>query len=323
MNYREVTGRGGVTLAALMAAAMSACAFFIGTQHPFSGSAGLCFPSVNIWGIPPLPSWLINLALSFGCAFGLTLLNKRYNFVPGSDTLLPAAFLIFTSSIPWMSDILTSSVILAAANLICLGILLSCFRSPNATRQIFIIATILSFGSMIQYAFIFMIPVYIISAVLLKCMRFREAMAMLMGLLAPYWMCIGLGIVSPDSLSPPNFTFLFDNITSKGGLFLSFVSIASVLLISLMLASQNLVQLYAGNSQRRLNTMCINILGFVCVICMLVDYNNITAYIFSAYITAAVSLSDFFALRHIPRPRLWLLGLLLYLTVLFVLIMIY
>lgn len=319
MTRQEATGKWGLLLAAMIAAAMSASAFFAGSPQPLTGAPGICLPSVNVWGLTPLASWIINLLLMFGCAGMLAILNKTYNFVPGNDTLLPAAFLVAVSSIPWVSGILTSSIILALANLICMSVMFGSYRSGNATQPVFLIATILSFGSMIQYAFVFMIPVYIVTGLLLKCFRLKELIALVMGLVAPYWMGVGLGIISPDAFSMPSFANLFDNFHSRGGLFFGIVNIATVVLVSFILSLQNIVTLYAGNSRRRLFTMAFNVLGIMCAVCMMVDFNNLTAYIATTFTVAAVALADFFALRYLPRPRLWLLIPLLFFITLFIL----
>jgi hypothetical protein len=311
MIKKEAMGSGGLTIAAIAAVAMSLCAFLMGGTHPMEGTAGICLPSVNAWNILPIASWIINLLLILGCSFALEMLNKEYNFVPGDNTLLPASFLILVAAMPWISGMLTSSMILALANVICLAALFSSFRSNNATQTFFLIATILSFGSMIEYAFIFMIPVYIISGIMLKCFRIKEFLATGMGLIAPYWIGVGLGLIPFEAFSLPTFTNLFENFETKTEPYFAIVSIAIIVLITLIMSLQNIVRLYAGNSRRRLFTMSINILGIVCIICMIIDYNNIMAYIASSYIVTAVTVSDFFSLRRLRWVRTTLLILLL------------
>jgi hypothetical protein len=311
MTNKELMGSGGLAIAVIAAIAMSLCAFLTGGTHPIVGETGICLPSVNSWNIIPWASWIINILLILGCGFALEMLNKEYNFVPGDNTLLPASFLVAVASMPWISGQLTSSMILALANIICMSVLFASFRSNNATQTFFLIATILSFGSMIEYAFIFMIPVYIISGIMLKCFRIKEFLATGMGLIAPYWIGIGLGLIPIDSFALPTFSNLFDHFETKTEPYFGIISIAIIVLITLIMSLQNIVRLYAGNSRRRLLTMAINMLGLVSVICMVIDYNNIMAYIATAYMVTAVTFADFFTLRKLPWPRTTLLILLL------------
>ncbi len=98
-------------------------------------------------------------------------------------------------SCPWVAGTPGLSTILLAANTAILSIAFTCFKQRNATRELFAIATILSLGTMVQYAFIFMIPAYIAIAASLKCLRFKETIAFILGLVAPYWVGVGLGII--------------------------------------------------------------------------------------------------------------------------------
>lgn len=312
MGREEACGKTGLTIAVIVALAMSAGAFIANTPQHLNGVSGICLPSVNMWDLSAATSRIINLLLIITSTIALGALDHRYNLIPGNDVLLPATFIVAVSSIPWVSGMLTSSIILALANIVCISILFSCYDSRNATQQIFIIATILALGSMIQYAFLFMIPVYVISAIMLKCLRFREILAMLMGLVAPYWIGIGFGILRPEDFAMPSFANIFDNFSSKEGLFFGLLNIGITVLVSLVMGLQNIVKLYAGNSRRRLMTMSLNILGLVCVICMIIDFNNLTAYIASIFVVTAMTGADFFALRSLPRAPLWLSAFMLF-----------
>ncbi len=309
MVHRHVMGKEGMTLAAIASLAMAAVAFFIDAPNTLTGSMGICLPSPNGWGMTPLWGWILNLGLLVATASTLYFVNKEFTFVQGSDTVLTGMFVIMAASNTWVSGMLSSSTLMALANLICLVVLFGCYRKRNSSQELFAIATILALGSMIQYAFIFMMPVYLVGAILLKCFNFKGLVAFLMGVAAPYWIAVGLGIVPLSQFTMPTFTNLFDGYDTKSGLFFGLLNVAVTVVVGLILALNNGVKLYAGNTQRRLYNMVINVLGLVSAVCMLIDFNNMVAYMTTIYMITAVQLGNLFALWNIHKGWIWVLGL--------------
>ncbi len=310
MRYKTV-GIGGYLFAIVLACAMSAFTFIHGSEQRLLGELGLCLPSPNEWQILPLASWIINLILLLVAGIMLYFFNKTYNFVSSPDMLLPSGFLVMTASIPWINAELTSSMILVVVNLICLMVLFGQYKSRNATQQIFSVATLLSIGSMVQYAFVFMIPLYTLIAVILKCFRFKEFLAMLMGLAAPYWVALGFGLIKPEQFSLPTLTNLFDGFTTGEDLLFGLLNVGLTILLSLMISLNCAVKLYAGNSRRRLYNNAINILGLGCVACICCDFSNLTAYLATVYMISAVQIANVFALWNVRKSKSIIFGVML------------
>lgn len=304
---REINRQTTTPLAVILTLAMSATAFFTSPMPAITGKMGLCLPSPNEWMIPEVVSWAINLTLLLATAVALYFSNKSHTFVPGSGGFISAIFLVAAASNPWISGVLTSSIILAACNLACLTILFFCYRQQNATQEIFVVATILSLGSMIQYAFILMIPAYIIVAILMKCFRFKEFLALLMGLAAPYWVGIGLGIIPLGNFAMPTLSNLFTGDAATLELFIVMVNIGVTAVASCLLGLNNLVKLYAGNPKRRLLNLAAATVGIFCLLGIIFDYTNMTAYMGTIYMIGAVQLANLFALWHIRREQIWAL----------------
>ena len=309
MVHRHVMGREGMLVAIVMSLVMFATAFFADTPNTLAGNMGICLPSPNEWGLSPLWGWITNIILMTVVTATLFLINKEFNFVQGSDTVLTGMFIIMASSNIWVTGTLSSTLLLALANLICLLVLFGCYRKRNSTQEMFVITTILSLGSMIQYAFIFMIPVYLIGAMLLKCFNFKSLIAFMMGIIAPYWVGVGLGIISLEQFRMPTFTNLFDGYATKSGLFFGLLNVAVTVVTGLILALNNSVKLYAGNTQKRLYNTVINVLGLVCAACMVIDFNNMVAYMTTVYMITAVQLANLFALWNIQYGTRWILAL--------------
>lgn len=308
IRYHQVMGKEGMTLSVIAAIAMFAVSYFF--VEPTAGvpvEPGICLPGPGEWPLVPFVSRLLNPGVYLLVTAVLWLCNKQYTFVQGNDTVLTGMFLIMVSSNPWLSGELSGSGIMALANLLCMMILFGCYRKRNATQELFIIATILALGSMFQYGFLFMVPVYIIGAMMLKCFSFRGFIAMLLGFAAPYWVGIGFGLIPPDSFRLPTFTNFFDNIASKSELFVLLLNLAVTFIISLFVALNNITKLYAGNTQRFQYNMVLNVLGVVTTGLMIVDFSNLLVYTATFYVIASVQLANLFALREVNRGSLWLL----------------
>lgn len=302
-------GRGGVLLTIVAAIAMSALTFFFDSPHPLTVPTGLCLKSPSMWNLIPIASWAINIALLLATGAGLSLINKTFSIVPGSSSILPGIFIIMSTSIPWIGGTVTSSSILCFTMLICLALLFSSYRSFNATQEIFVIATIVSVGSMIQYGFIFMLIPLIIIAILFKCFRFREAMAMILGLIAPYWVVLGLGIVKISNFRFPELANIFDGAIAPNLLFTGLINIGFTAVLTFILGLYNLAKLYAGNTRRRMFNLAFSILGIASLVCMVVDSDNLSAYLVTFFMSAAMQYADIFALWNIRRPWAWSLTL--------------
>lgn len=309
MIHRQSMGSEGLLMALLASAAMVALAHFVGVPPRLGGDMGICLPSPNAWGMSDLWGWAANTIVLAITVFTLYIVNREFTFVQGSDTVMTGMFAIMVSSNLWTSGCMSTSGLFALANLICITLLFGCYGKRNASQELCVTATIISLGTMIQYAFIFLLPVYLIAAGVLKCLRFKSFIAYLLGIIAPYWVALGMGIVRLEDFTVPTMTNLFNGFTSRPTLLVGGINIGITVLLTLILALGNMVRLYAGNTQRRLYNLVIDILGLACVLCMIFDTNNMVVYLCTLYMIAAIQLGNLFALRSIYRGGRWLMAL--------------
>lgn len=309
MIHRHVMGKEGMVLALIVALGMFAIAFFIASPPTLSGDMGICLPSPNLWGLNAFWGWVANLSALFVTGIVLYAVNKEFTVVQDSDTVLTGMYAIMVASNLWVSGPLSSTGILALANLICLVVLFGCYRKRSSPQEMFLIASILAIGSMFQYAFIFMMPVYLIGALMMKCMNFKSFIAFLMGVCAPYWIGLGFGIIRIDHFTFPEMTNLFDGYATHSELFVGLANIALTAVIGIILALMNWVKLFAGNTQRRQYNMVVNVLGLATIVCVIFDANNMIAYLATMYMITSVQLANLFVLRNVYKPTRWLICL--------------
>lgn len=306
----KVIGNGGLFLAMLFAVAVSVAGFFVGHPDVLKGELGICFPSPNTWILPPVFSRILNILLILIIGIGLNLFNKAYNFINTTDPILPTAFILLCALNPWIDALLSSSVIMAGANLLCLIILFGCYESRNATREIFVVGTIIALGSMFQYAFVGLIIAYLLIFMTLRIFSFKSFIAFIMGLISPYWIGVGFGLIPIEAFSLPTFTNMFEDFAPRQALLAGVLNFGVTCLLTIIILFYNSVMLYAGNTRRRRFNTSIIILGLTCMVCVACDSQNMPVYMATIYMAFSVVLANLFALHRIRHPRT-LLGFLL------------
>lgn len=306
-NY-FTAGPGSMTVGAIAAVIMIAATTFLMPSLSPAAEFGICF------SLPanPLPHQIgcgINALLIAFAIFLAFLFNKKHSFVRSTEAVLPTAMAVILTSNPVNTSYLGAPVVMLTVNLVCLDIMMKAYNSENATTSMFAIATYLSVGSMVEYAFLALIIIYPIMALMSKVLRLKEIVAYLMGLVAPYWVALGFGLISFSDFRMPQFLV---NIPNADGnyLLMVFISLCTLALVGLMMTLNNAMIIYAGNMRVRTFNNMINLLGFSCGIFMLADFDNFGAYVSSFCFAVSVQISNFFAMRRIPQSPIWFWGLL-------------
>lgn len=304
MAKQKEIGKIGVVMCAFIMVAMCTASFLLRPDQRISGELGICLPSPNLWDINPVSSWIINTVLLGGCAAAGFFLNRSYNFIRSTHPVLTSLFLVLSASNPWTTGYLSSSTLLCVVNLLCIAIMFRSFRSDNATQEMFVIATFISVGSMFQYAFLPMLPAYVGAAIVMKVFRVKEFLAMLMGLVAPYWVGIGLGLIPLEWFSMPQITNLFQDYAHASELIALLLSVGIAIFFGILLGLNNSIKLYAGNSRVNAMNLTISFVGLMCSVCVIVDFSNMMAYVATLYFTVSVQVANMCALWNVKRERM-------------------
>lgn len=308
MNNRTVSSYGAIGCL-LLAICCAAAAGLLDIPPADSPDRGICLPSPGTWQLLPLASWGINLAVTLLCALGISLINKKYSLIKGTDHVLTSLFLVFCCGNMMISSRLTPAMILLPVALIAIAMLFGCYKARNSTQEIFVIATFLSIGSMLQYAFAALVVAVFFSAFVVKCMRAKEFCAFILGFVAPYWIGIGLGLIDFAQFHLPDLSLVIIPRGDQASAFVEIIACAILMVTAALLSLYNMVILYAGNSRIRSENNVVNIFGTMACICMIADFSNIAAYTGIFYFWAATQFANLFALRQIPRS--WILFLII------------
>lgn len=303
MTYRGA-GPGAYALTIAIAAAMMTAAALLLPSGRLEGAEGLCLPSPNLWNLQPAWSRVLNGLLLGGASLWMLLLNKRFNFVRLADFSLPSLFLLFACCNPFAAGTLGTSTLLALFTLLACNILFPAYERRNATQEVFATATFLALGSMVDYAFLAVAPMWVVVIAMLKIFRWRELIAFGMGLAAPYWVALGLGIVPPTDFHWPQLTNLFNGYVAPSDILTMLCGVAVLWLFAAICALGSMVRLYAGNPRPRTYNYIFYLILLYSALAMAVDSDHLTAYLGQLITGASVAVTNLFALNPVPRPKL-------------------
>lgn len=279
MNLRGAEGKPGMLLATLIFAAMAAATWLYYTPAPPGGSVGICLPAPWLWPLEPMTSEIAACGLIFFTALLAGAFNRSLSIVPGTSIAYSAIFLIACGAQPVITARLTAAPMLALAALIGVWLLCNSVGKRAATTECFLLAAMLSAGSMIQYAFALLLPVFLLCAIAGKVMRFKEFIAFLLGIIAPYWIALGFGLVSFDQFRLPELYYITSSGFDKTDFLLTVILTGVTGLVYLICTLLQAVQIYSANARSRAIYSIFNVLGFGTLALMMLDFGNFTAYI--------------------------------------------
>lgn len=271
------------------------------------GDLGLCLPSPNQWHIPRFLSWLMGVVLILLAVIVLSSANKKYNFIPEAEPLMVMGLLVLVACNCRTTALLSASTLMLAANAFALYIILSTYEQRNATREYFLVATIPAIGAMTQYSFLILIPVYIFAGLLMKSFRMREFIAFIFGLLAPYWIAIGLGWISPFAFRVPDPDSVFSVQEMSRETFLNVIATGIIILVGIMLSLYNAARLFSRNSRLRSMHVSLNLMGYGAIAAVIFDFNNFMAYFATLCLWLAIQVAALMSFYEIRKPRVALI----------------
>lgn len=298
-----LNGRQFFALTAVLLMVLSWMAMDV-EKMPISESAGgVCSMPFTLQNMPATLSWLLNVACMVGVSLLLSVLNKTYSFIR-SVTYIPAStYMLLGLVCPSVSTQLYDGTLLSLVTILLAGLLFGIYQSRYPQRRVFLISLILSVCCMYRYAFIFLIPVLFVGFLQMRVISLRSALAMLFGLITPFWIALGTGIVDFSELQLPR----WENIqfTQYG---VVVITVAITAFITVVLLLRNVLQIINYKMQIRAYNGFFLVLTVFTMIVMAVDYGNILVYLPVLNLCLAVQMGHAFTIKkYLRRYILYLL----------------
>lgn len=301
MTPRKLTkalqSRVTAVVAALLVAAGALWAFVYGDFSTMTSPEGIALPSPNLWVTDAELSLWVNVGTTVALAVLMVVMNSMFNFIRSLSIGYATLFLIMSLSMPDSLVQINGGVLLLAGTLFCSMLLFSTFANPAATRRIFLLFFLISAGVTVYYGFLFLFPLFLIGMLQMRVLKWRPLIACALGIITPWWILIGLGIIDPLQLSWPEFTGIFAGFDS--GEAIHGVVIAAVTgFLAIAAWVLNFTKLITYNAKTRAMNGFIALAALASMLMMALDYSNFPAYMPLLNCFTAYQLSHYIAIRQ-------------------------
>ena len=284
----------------LLAIATSYTSLLFGHSPVLVSNYGFCFSSTSWWIGNPLLSWGVNLAVVLGIGILLIIMNKEFTFIREITVLFSSFFFLIIATDPALSTRFIDGSLYCLVVLLCTIMLYSIYENPMGRRRIYLIFTILSLCSMFQYAFLFLMPIFFIGLIQVRAFSLPGLIAVILGIITPFWILLGLGLVSINDFMLPSIVNVFKEVDWSKIPILLATNILTVVIGIVMLVA-NMVKILNYSLQTRVYNGFIVILLLFSIIMMICDYKNILAYITLSACCVSIQVAHFYALSSFKK----------------------
>lgn len=209
----------------------------------------------------------------------MAFINKAFNLLRTSSQLYLGVFAILQAASPIISTRICTGSVVAMVVLCAMGLMYSVYQRPvEGTKRLFLAFFMLSAGSMMQYAFVAYVPVFVAGCAQMRCFTFRSLLAAAVGVFAPWWIAWGFGWIHLSDVSVPSGFSVFSQLPVADMAQLIAVIIISVI-AGFVATLTNMVKIYSYNARSRSFTGLLVTVTIATLLLTMVDFANITAYL--------------------------------------------
>ena len=242
----------------------------------------------------------------------LVTLNIMYRYIKTYNCFVFAAVFVLLQGInPFLSTRFFVGTALCAVVVIALFLLFDLYgKQSMASQGVFLVMALISFFSIFHYVFVLLVPLFIVGIVYMRAMNVRTALAIIFGLVTPYWIALGTGLESIVSFNAPDFSQVWGFAPSYSGKSWAIsVAIAITALTVLLTVGNFKTMLNYSVHVRAYNNFFVALSVFV-VLMMLIDYNDFLFYMPLLNMCFAIQFGHWYVItNHETRQRamFWLL----------------
>lgn len=263
---------------------------------------GWCLPSCNLWIGGRFASALLNIACVVAAGYMLKHLNRLHGFIRANAAIGLSAFLMLEAATLGVSAYFAEGTAMLVVMVMSAYILFNTYQQRVSQRSIFIVFALLSFYSMFQFTSLYLWAVFFLGFVQMRVMRLRGFIAMLLGILTPYWIMYGFGMVTPDDFDVPPING-FWQMSVVDWPFVGTCVVTALAALSLMMS--NMMRIISYNAKRRACNGFFSVLTISTIIMMCLDFYDMSLYLPTLNMCLAVQVGHSFTMsnndkRYVP-----------------------
>ncbi len=270
--------------------------YYNGVRPEPVANRGLLFGALSNLPLSPEAKLGVTCGASLLATVAMMLINRGFNIFRTVSQLDGTFFIAMLTATPLLLFEGADGMLLGIVLLLCMTLMFTSYGDGHATRKVYTVFVLLSCGAMVHYAYLFYVPVFLTALVQMRIMGWRTLSASLLGLLTPWWIVLGLGIVDIDMVSMPESNGFFALIDGSDALW----CLIGFLVMGVMLVAGwclNFMKMLSYNAQMRAYMGVISLLSLMTLLAIFVDFGDVSVYLPMLYLCAAFQLSHYFANR--------------------------
>ena len=295
-------GRTFMVLAAICLTLVSL--FWSGLASGEISTTGIFFSLKLSESFPTMLATAINLAAILAIGGATLLLNKMFNFVRTYTFIFVSMFFLLEAASPATAAMIrpgTALCIVAVAGVLPL---FASYENTQSQGRIFLTMAILAAMCLFQWTFLVLIPAFFIGFIQMRTMHLRGVLAAMLGLITPFWIVVGLGLVNPVAdFHPFEVSSLWEHL-QKDQLQLLVAWTSTVAVLSIILTVMNLFTIINYRLQFRVYNAFFMTLNVLVIIAMAADYKDLSNFLPLLNLCLAVQIAHWFTLRNHPKRHL-------------------
>lgn len=285
--------RGALVLAALIAIA-GAFAAYSSVSVPTMSAQGFVSPWSGEWNLIPAIGCGIEAALIVLIVVLINYLNKAYNLMRSTSKLQCTLFIVITSATPSLLIELCPGTVLCAVVLLCIAILYFVHISGIIDRRkIFLVFAILSGCTAFDAAYLVYILTMFLACIQLRLFSMRTLLAILTGVITPWVIFIGFGIVSVYDLQLPEWTFMLPDMHEVRNRIL-LLTVSLTLFLGICALLQNIYKIISYNAQSRALLSVITVNTLATILATVVDFDDVYPFLTLLNVMVAYQIAHMF-----------------------------
>lgn len=299
----------GLATAVSLLCVLAALFFFLGGGvPPILGDRGFALPSANEWFPEGWPSFIGAMVTNGLIVLVAALLCKVFNILRGMSALYITLFTVMQLATPQLMDQFYTGPVLALAAALGLYLLFGRYRSPVASGHVFLVFMMLSALTATQYCFALFMPAFLIVCAQMRVFNGRTLVAAAVGIVTPWWLLAGFGIITPSDLHAPEFRNLFEGVEAADmALTLGTIAFTAILLV--LSIALNLFKTIAYNARSRAVNGAITVVAAFAIVGGCLDFNNMVAYLPLLNLCAALQATHYFSTHRADRSFIPILAI--------------
>lgn len=301
---RFLGGRGFNVVVTLLLVLLGVVYAFFADETIFVNDSGLCLPSCNLWFGKGWMPFFVNAGCVVAIGYMLKHLNRLHGFIRADASMALSAFMLLEIATPGVIAWLFEGTVMLLVVLLSAYLVFNTYHKRLSQRSVFLVFFVLSLYSMFQCSALYLVIVAFLGFIQMQVMRLRGLIATLLGLLTPYWIFYGFGIISLEDFRIPEMYNLWFSSYSVGS-WMIVATCGLTALATLMLMTTNMVKIISYNAKRRACNGFFSVLTIATIIMAGVDYTNIFTYLPTLNLCLAIQVGHAFTMsgnerRYIP-----------------------